>query len=102
MAKKSRTVLGVDLDALSPPDPVIFEGVLGTVPDVKIEEAVDILVDRLGKLIEQHVLQDRSKDPVMRAQAINASHEVIKDIKKEVKQSVMTIVSEKLLSYSRN
>lgn len=96
--KKNRTVLGVDLDVLSPPEPKpLREGILGTVPDFKVEEAVDLLVERLAQITKAHILQDRSKDPVQRNQAIGEAQVMLKSIKEEV----LEVVQNKLLSYSR-
>lgn len=92
---KKRIVLGVDLDALSPPEP-LSEGVLGTVSDVKIEEAVDVMMVRLEQAMQFHIMQDRSKDPVQRSRALSEA----KDKLRQIREEVMKVVIDGLSSYS--
>ena len=100
MTKKKRHVLGVDLDLLAPPEPKpLKENILGTAaPDPKIEEAVDLMLVRIGNLVKSHILQDKSKDPYQRSKSIDDAKLMLKELRGEV----LSMVQDKLVNYSRS
>jgi len=90
MKKTKRVVLGVDLDALSPPpQQALSEGLLGTESDAKITQAVEALVGILEQAIQNHIRQDMSKDPVQRSEAMVEASGRINAIRKSVTQAVV-------------
>ena len=95
MLKKN--VLGVDIHKVLKTQP-LSEAALGMIPDFKIDEAVDTCVDRLASHIKSYILQDRSKDPVQRNEAITDAAIVLDEIREEMKE----MIKDKLFTYSRS
>lgn len=94
--KKNKKILGVDIPLILK-EQNLTESSLGSVPDFKVDEAVDLMVERISSIIKSHILQDKSRDPVERNEAINNAAIVLKEIKNDVSD----LVKEKLYIYSR-
>lgn len=94
---RKRNILGVDVSRVLREETLV-ESVLGTVPEFRLQESVDLMIERLTSHIKTHILQDKSRDPIERSQAIDKAAVVIKEIREEV----LELVKEKLLVYSRD
>jgi hypothetical protein len=93
---RKKQILGVDVMKLSK-NHKINESILGRMPDFKIDEAVDLCVDRLAQYVKSYILQDVSKDPVQRNASIVNANLVLDELREELGE----IVKEKLFMYSK-